>query len=715
MPSSAPSSLSLALAAAFASGGALAQSAGSDAADERTLGAVEVRAGGAAAGNPYGAGRASGPSGATRTDVPLREVPQAVREVPRQLIEDLSAGRLADTLDYVSGVSRQHGLGGLWDNFAVRGFSGNDETGTAYLLNGFVANRGFSAPRDTANTERIEFLKGPSAALYGSGEPGGTINVVTKKPQFTPGYGVELGAGSHDRRRAAADLTGPLGAPGTGLAYRLSLAGEDNGSFRDQVRTRRTLVAPALTWAPGGGTVLNYEGEFVRYRTPFDRGIPAVAGRLGGVPISRFLGEPADGDSTMETQTHQLTADHQLSDDWRLRAGLSHKEGSLTGFSSDTASVRPDGRTVWRQRRYRDYRFHDTGLQAEIAGRFATGGIAHEVLAGVEGYRYAQDQRLLRTNPSAAAPYAIDLYDPVYGGAQPVPRPNTSTDERQRNDAVFLQDQVGLSARWKLMAGVRVDRFHQDLQNLRTATGTQQEHTATSPRLGLTWLANESVSLYASASRSFRPNAGADRNGNAFDPESGRALEAGLKWQSADGRLGGSLAAYRIAKRNVLTTDLADPNFSRAAGEARSRGIEADLAGALDRNWRLSASAAYTDAQVTRDAVLAPGTRLRNVPRVSGSLLLVREDALADGSRYGLGGGLVHVGRRSADAAATLDLPAYTTARLLAYWQATRNARLSLDVDNLFDKTYYASSYSSVWIAPGAPRTVTARLQYRFQ
>jgi iron complex outermembrane receptor protein len=713
MPSLAPSPLSLALAAAFASGGALAQSTGLDAdpAERRTLGAVEVRAGGEAGGNPYAPGRAAGPSAATRTEVPLREVPQAVRVVPRQLIDDLSATRLDGTLDYVSGLSRQNAFGGLWDNFAARGFAGADETGTPYLINGFAANRGLSAPRDTANTERIEFLKGPAAALYGSGEPGGTLNVVTKKPQYTPGYGIDLGAGSHDRRRAAADLTGPLGG---GLAYRLNLAAEDNGSFRDFIGARRTLVAPALTWALGGRTVLNYEGEFSRYRTPFDRGIPAVAGRLGGVPASRFLGEPSDGDMALDTQTHQLAADHQLSDDWRLRAGLSHKDSAFDGFSSETASVRPDGRTVWRQRRLRDYRSHDTGLQAEIAGRFATGGIVHDVLAGTESYRYGQRQTQLRATPSATAPYAIDLYDPAYGGPKPALRPNTDTDERQRNDAVFLQDQIALSARWKLLAGVRIDRYRQDLRNLRSGGDARQARTATSPRLGLTYLANGSVSIYASASRSFRPNAGADRAGVAFDPESGRALEAGLKWQSADGRLGGSLAVFQVAKRNVLTTDLADPNFSRAAGEARSRGVEADLAGALDRNWRLSASAAFTDAQVTRDAVLAPGTRLRNVPRVSGSLLLIREDALADGSRYGLGGGLVHVGRRAADAAASLDLPAYTTARLLGYWQATRSARLSLDVDNLFDRTYYASSYSTVWIAPGTPRTVTARLQYRF-
>jgi iron complex outermembrane receptor protein len=710
----APSSLSLALAAAFSSGGALAQLADNtaDAADPRTLGAVEVRAGGAAGGNPYAAGAAAGPSAATRTETPLREVPQAVRVVPRQLIEDLSATRLDDTLDYVSGISRQHGLGGLWDNFAVRGFAGSDETGNAYLVNGFVGNRGYSAPRDTANTERIEFLKGPSAALYGSGEPGGTVNVVTKKPRFTPGYGIELGAGSHDRRRAAADLTGPLGG---GLAYRLNLATEDNGSFRDFIGTRRTLVAPALTWALGDRTVLNYEGEFSRYRTPFDRGIPAVAGRLGGVPVSRFLGEPSDGDMALDTRTHQFTADHQLSDDWRLRAGVSHKDGTFDGFSSEASGVRADGRTVWRQRRFRDYRSHDTGLQAEIAGRFATGGLAHDVLAGAESYRYALRQNLLRVNPSAAAPYAIDLYDPVYGGAHPALRPSTDTDEHQRNNAVFLQDQIGLTARWKLMAGVRIDRFHQDLRNLRTGGAAQQAHTATSPRLGVTYIASEALSLYASASRSFRPNAGSDRLGNAFDPESGRALETGLKWQSADQRLAGAMALFQIAKRNVLTTDLADAGFSTAAGEVRSRGLEADLAGALDRNWRVSANAAYTDAQVTRDAALAPGTRLRNVPRVSGSLLLVREDALADGSRYGVGGGLVHVGRRTADVTGSLDLPAYSTVRLLGYWQATRNARLSLDVHNLFDKTYYASSYSSVWIAPGAPRTVTARLQYRFR
>lgn len=136
-------------------------------------------------------------SGATRTDTPLREVPQAVRVMPRQLVDDIGAVRLDDTLDYVSGVSRQNNFGGQWDNFAIRGLAGNENTSLGFLLNGFAGNRGFNAPRDTANIERIEFLKGPAAALYGSSEPGGTVNIVTKKPRFSAAHSVETYIGSY--------------------------------------------------------------------------------------------------------------------------------------------------------------------------------------------------------------------------------------------------------------------------------------------------------------------------------------------------------------------------------------------------------------------------------------------------------------------------------------------------------------------------------------
>lgn len=654
-----------------------------------------------------------------KTELPLRELPQSVRIVTRQAIDDLGATRLDDVLDYVGGVSRQNNFGGLWDNIAIRGLPGNENTGMATLLNGFSSNRGFNAPRDLAGVERIEFLKGTAAALYGSSEPGGTLNIVSKRPLWRPAHSLEGYLGSHGLRRTAMDSTGPLGER---LAYRLNLAIEDRDSMRDHISASRRVLAPAFTWQLGEHTSIEYVGELLRHRTPLDRGVVAVGDRLGAIPRSRFLGEPADGDVTVDNQTHQAILQHDLSAQWRGRLGLSARRTGIEGFSTEPTALRADG-TLTRQRRWRDYDSSDLALQAELQGTLRTGAVVHELLLGFETFRFRMDTVMRRANPSAAAPYAIDIFDPVYGQPQPAPLPNTSTLERQRNHALYLQDAITLAPQWRLVAGLRTDHYRQSLDNRRTGGSQRQSPSATSPRLGLSWLPAPQWTLYANAGRSFRPNVGSDVAASAFKSETGRSLEVGTKWESDDRRLGVTAALFSIHKRNVLTADPDNAGFSLAAGAVRSRGAEFDLAGQLGAHWRLNASLVVNDVEITRDNTLEVGGRLLNVPRVNGSLLAVHEDVLPNGQRYGVGGGVTYMGRRlgqartQAEAAAgtpAFELPAYTTAKLTAWWRATPTLRLTLDVDNLFDRTHYTSGYSRVWVTPGSDRHITVGLQARF-
>ena len=692
-------------------GQALAQPA---AATADALPTIEVSDG--APGHGYHTEEAAG----AKTALPLRELPQSVRVMSRQTLDDLGATRLDDVLDYVGGVSRQNNFGGLWDNIAIRGLPGNENTGMATLLNGFSSNRGFNAPRDLAGVERIEFLKGPAAALYGSSEPGGTLNIVSKKPLWKAAHSVEAYAGSNSLGRAALDTTGPIS---DNLAYRLNVAVEDKGSFRDQVSAQRQVVAPAFTWKLSPNTVLEYTSEYLRHATPLDRGVVAVNNQLGAVPVSRFLGEPADGGVTVTNQTHQLVLSHEWNADWRSRTGLSYRETGLKGYSTEASALQADGRTLRRQRRYRDFQSDDVALQAELQGTVRAGGLEQEVLVGVESYRFHMDSLMLRANPSASAPYAIDIFNRVYGQAQPTPGRNTDTYEKQRNTALYVQDTVKLGEQWRVMAGLRADNYDQSLQNRITTTTTTQSPSAVSPRLGVSWLPSAGWTVYANAGKSFRPNTGSDAAGKAFDPENARAFELGAKWESADQRLGATAALFDITKRNVLTSDPVNSGYSVAAGEVRSRGLELDVAGRLTANWRLNASLVFNDVEITRDNSLEVGGRLLNVPKVNGSVLAVYEDALANGQRYGVGGGVTYMGKRLGQArtqaeanagTAAFDLPSYTTAKLLAYWRLSPTINLTLDVDNLFDKVHYTSSYSRVWVTPGALRTVTVGLQAKF-
>jgi iron complex outermembrane receptor protein len=693
----------------------MAQSSGTTApAEAAQLSTVEVV--GRTESGAYHADEAAG----AKTDLPLRELPQSVRIVTRQAIDDLGATKLDDVLDYVGGVSRQNNFGGLWDNVAIRGLPGNENTGMATLQNGFSSNRGFNAPRDLAGVERIEFLKGTAAALYGSSEPGGTLNIVSKRPLWKAAHSVEGYLGSYGLKRGAFDSTGPIGES---FAYRLNVAVEDRDSFRDHVSAERGVIAPAFTWKLGRDTVLEYSGEFLRHATPLDRGVVAVDNRLGAIPRSRFLGEPADGKVTVENQTHQFILSHEWNPTWRSRLGLSYRETSVNGFSTEAAALRADNATLTRERRFRDFASDDIALQAELQGNVKTGAIEHELLFGLESFRFDMDSLMLRANPTSARPYAIDIYNPVYGQLQPLPGRNTDKLEHQRNTALYVQDTIKLAPEWRLVAGARVDNYRQSLENRITGSAARQDGASTSPRIGLAWLPTPQWTLYANAGRSFRPNAGSDFAAQGFEPETGRALELGTKWESADKRMGATAALFDIRKRNVLSADPVNTGYSVAAGEIRSRGFELDFAGQLTTNWRLNASLVLNDVEIVKDNTLEVGGRLLNVPKVNGSVLAVYENAFANGQRYGIGGGMTHVGKRlgqartqaEADAATpAFDLPSYTTAKLVAYWRINPTMRVTLDVDNLFDTTYYASSYSRLWVAPGTARTLTVGLQAKF-
>ncbi|KGF78381.1 membrane protein [Massilia sp. JS1662] len=640
-------------------------------------------------------------AGATKTDAQPLDLPQSTRTLEADLLRDAGVTNLAGALELASGIARQSDLGGLWDSYAMRGFTGDPNFGSDYMVNGFSSSRGYNGRRDVAGTQSIEILKGPASALYGRGEPGGTVNIVTKKPRFAPQYGIDVALASHGTRRAAADLTGPLS---DSVAYRFNLAHQAGGSFRDLVHTERTYAAPSILWHAGEDTTVSYEIEATRQRTPFDRGVVAVLGRL---PVSRFLGEPADGPVIVQSVGQQLFVQHALGDRWSLQGGASYRDSALAGYSTEASDLAADGRTLRRQRRHRDFAAIDRSARVELLGRLAN----HAVLVGADTYRFDDRRVQLRRNPSAANPYALDIFAPVYGGVAAPLALSIDTLEHQRATGLYVQDQLDLTARWKALVGVRHDQYRQTVINHRTAAVNHQRLGATSPRAGLVYQPDATVALYASMARGFRPNSGIGIDNQAFPAEESRADEVGAKLDTPGG-LAGTLAVYRIRKKNVLTTNPANTDYSIPAGEVASRGVELDVSGRLRRNLKLSASYAYTDARVTRgDNTIRTGSRVPNVPRHSANVLLVAGDA-----RVSAGAGLAYVGERFGDVAASSDfrLPGYTTARLMAAYAPDKRWRIALDVDNLFDRRYYASSYSRLWVMPGSTRTATATLSYRY-
>lgn len=668
---------------------------------------------------------------AYRADIPLKLTPQSVDILEADTLEEVGVTRLSDALDLSASTARQNNFGGLWDNFAVRGFAGDENLPSGYLVNGFNAGRGFGGPRDIVGIERIEILKGPSAAVFGRGEPGGSVNLVTKKPKFESDGAVGIAVGSFDKLRVDGDWTGPLSDV---TAVRLNGFYEQSDSFRDTLETTRLGVFPSAQWRITPKTSLTYEGEVTQQEIPFDRGVISLNNKLGVVPTSRFLGEPGDGPLQADATGHQMQLQHDLNDDWSVLAGIGYRTTNLEGFSTEaelaTARQRVfvDGQTLSRQRRFRAYEAEHTVYRAEISGRLESGAIEHRLLAGFDYDQFSNDQLFLRYrppsvagNPSPAAGNVINIFNPIYGQfLLPTPGPQTNRLDKQVAWGFYVQDQIKLSDRLHIRIGGRYDDFSADGLNRANNSATSFSDTKFSPQLGFVFEASEAFSLYGSYGQGFRANSGTDFAGRAFAPEESESFELGTKITLLNGDLEATIAAFSMTKANIITADPVNAGFSLAIGEAESRGLEIDLSAELPGELDLRFSYALVDAKVAKDgldpnfaSLIKKGDRLINVPEHTLSALVSKEYEIG-GRELEIGGGLLYVGERLGETATTFELPAYTTLRLFATYDLTDELELSLQVNNLADTTFYTNSFSRLWVAPGAPRTVTVALRYDF-
>lgn len=647
---------------------------------------------------------------ATRTDTAIHETPQSISVVSKDVVEDLGATRLQDALDYAGGVGRANNFGGQGlTTFTVRGFT----TGEFYR-NGFPINRGYPNMPDANTIERLEVLRGPATMLYGRGDPGGTFNVVSKQPLAE--RTVTLGSQLNDQgmKRGTLDASGPLDEEGR-LAYRLNVVGEGGETFRDHVETERYGVTPVITWQATDDTKVTFEGDFMRNNHPLDRGLTRFPNQRGTPSRDTFWGDKDAGKLHNDNNMAQLRFEHALSDNWTLGGGFQWLDGSLKGNAIEAngpGSLGADGRTLQRNFNYRKLEWTDKDYQLNLTGHFSTGGFDHTLLTGIE-YEDYDYKSIIQRSSAAAGTYPIDIFDPVYGQPRPaLTRTPTHDKENLKTYAAFVQDQVALTERLKVLAGARFERFEHDYQNY-VGKSWQAADNAVTPRVGVIYDLTDTVAVYADAARSFKPNTGASREGGGFAPEKGKSYEMGIKWEALDRQLSVDAAIYQIEKKNVLTTDPVDNTFSVAAGQVRSRGFDLNVAGNLTPEWRVIGGYAYVDAEVTRDNTLRSGTRLMNIPRNSFSLLNVYE--FQDGALkgLGLGAGGKYVDQRAGQIANTaFSMDAYTVVDLLGYYKVNERVRLNLDVKNLFNREYEEGAFGNIYAYPGAPRTVQVGIAY---
>ena len=658
---------------------------------------------------------------AYRGDIPQKQMPQSIETLDNAVLDQKGITQLQDALDFSASISRKNNSGALWDSFSIRGLSGNENMPSGYLINGFSGGRGFSGPRDVSNIEYIEVLKGPGSALYGRSEPGGTVNIMTKKPQFEQQGELKLSLGSDNFNRVEGDYTNGIN---DNTAFRINGAWQDSDSYRDEVYTHKKVVTPSIYHQINASTSITYEFEYVDLAQLFDRGVVVLNDNFNTVPNSRYLGNPNDGDTQVYSRGHQVTLNHDINNEWSLVVGANYRSSTLTGFSSDAElapsrqSLFDDGRTLTRQQRYRDYEVDDTSLKFELSGHFDTAGITHHLLMGADAYKYDLRTGLYRYRGGNGT-YTIDIYQPNYNVARPEVGLLYENNEQQDAYGIYVQDQMDLTDKFKLLVGLRFDSVDQDILETKSAVLSSSSQSQVSPRIGLVYELNNAVTLYSSYSEGFLPLSGTDASGDPFGFEYSDSFEVGAKF-SYQG-ITGTLALFDATKSNMLVADPVNVGFSAPIGKANSKGVELDLSTYITDDTKFNLSYAYIDASTANDIINADwgvpikkGSPLVNVPKNNLNLTLSHKTALL-GKELELGASYQYTSERLGDAAdLTFNLPSYQLVGIFGQVNLTERTKLNISVNNIFDEEYAQSSYNALWVYPGAPTQFKMSLAYQF-
>lgn len=652
-------------------------------------------------------------SSATRSEVALKDTPQSVSVVTQKVIEDIGATRLIEALDLAGGVTSANNFGGQGlTGFNLRGFTSGE-----FYRNGFPINRGYPNAPDSNTIERVDVLRGPSSSLYGRGDPGGTFNLISKTPKSEQQTTLGAQLNSEGLYRTTIDTTGTI-PNAENIGYRLNVIAEGGDSYRDHVESKRYGIAPVIQWQASDATKVTFEADILRNQHPLDRGQTRYAGQKSfNSSPETYLWEIGKYNNRLynDNDMTQLRVEHDLGNDWKLNAGVQYLHGKLYGYAVEANGIQADGETLDRNYNYRELKWQDTDAQINLTGKFQLLGLAHTLVTGLEYENYDYKSYIIRSDPKSNN-YPINIYDPVLG--QPLPElKNITTHDREnlKTTAVFAQDQIDLNERLSALLGLRFEHYEHDYKNLLPNTANwNTSHDAFIPRLGLVFKARDDLSIYSNAAKSFKPNTGASRTGEGFNPEEGMAYELGFKWQALDNMLSVDSAIFYAKKENVLTLDPIDSAYKVAAGEVRSRGIELNIAGQITPAWKIIGGYAYTDAEVSKDNTLKKGTALANIPKNSFNLLNIYE--FQDGPLQGLGLGInqKYIDKRAGQTAnSTYTMKGYAVTDLVSYYQATPKLRLNLDLKNLFDKVYDESAFN-LYAYPGESRTVQIGMSYTF-
>ncbi len=650
---------------------------------------------------------AVGTSSVSKVNVPIIDTPTTVNVVTSKLIQDRKPNDLVDALSSVSGVSQANTLGGIFDAVQKRGFGGNRD-------NSIMRNGSQAGPSHNfgATTETVEVLKGPASVLYGIQDPGGIINVITKKPQKESKHVIGGTVGNNSMWGTQLDSTGGLGY---GFSYRFIYDKQEKDYWRNFGEVKSTTYAPSLAWENDKTKVL-LAYEHLDYTQPFDRGTQLVNGSVVNIPAERRLDEP-NNQTTGKTDNIQVKVEQKLNDQWKLnftygyaRDKYNYRQTRVVAVNTDYANTLSyksgnttrtlDPRTALRrlEKQAADQRVHSASLN--LVGEFAIGDIANRFIIGADASRNYRTTGPVYNNGGWSE---LNIDNPVY--TSPDAKETLAANNFQINNiktlGVYVQDTAYLTDSLIVTGGLRYEYFDQTAGRHRIGDAfvpnTDQHDGKLLYQFGTVYKFTPNWATYANYAESFRPQFSiADKVDSGLAPEQGKSVEIGTKYESAN--INATLALFNIDKRNVAETDSNGDVY--IAGKQRSQGVEVDVNGYLTDKLSASATYTYTEVKHRENASYpdAVGKQLIGVPKHQGALFLSYDLGRFLNGEWRIGTGARYLGSWNAYTSnykTAYKIPdAVIYDAFLAYETKISGKKFSLQLNgkNLSDKVYYQST-----------------------
>ncbi len=544
----------------------------------------------------------------TRSTIKVMDLPQNVQTIDKAIIYQQQAVRLSDVLKNVNGAYVGSARGGAQESFWSRGY---DLSANNIFKNGFRVSSG-SLP-EVISLERIEFLKGNSALLFGNVVPGGVVNLVTKTPQFTFGGDASFQIGSYDFYKPSVDIYGPLSKS---LAYRLNTSYENSKSFRDVVQRERIYINPSLLYKINSKTELTLNADYLADDWTPDFGTAIIGKTIVDLPRDLYLGGKWSNGTTKQT-TASLFFKHQLTSKWTLNANSAYQH--YHRFWTGTDRIQPAADGSWaRPLGQQENNERILAEQAFINGEFFTANLKHQFTGGID-FENAFTETYTFTFPSGATTYGSgNIYDfsNFNQGSGPIPTPTTTriVENTTNRFGAYAQDLISLPKYFKVFLGLRWSWQEANIWNVTFPNNQKAElkdpvriDKAFSPKIGFIYQPNTKTSFFVSYSNSFTPNTGLTPEGNVLKPSIITQYEAGIKREFIKEKLNVNFSIYSIVNDNFVQTapfvnglPNTNTNYKIQSGETVSKGFEFDFSAYPAKGWTLMAGFSYNDMRFTK-------------------------------------------------------------------------------------------------------------------